>query len=157
MSVNLIPQFATDNVKAGMSRLYGGVVTPNVADNRQGFTYVAWSESTLLPFLTNTPTCGQATDMYTWPRIDQKRMSKLTGGKRRKIQQQPRKGKRQSVIVNVANRLIVGVRRKIRGELAKVDWKSKTKAKAATLKREMEQTGGGPSVVPPLTDLETVC
>nr|CAI5826033.1 unnamed protein product [Callosobruchus analis] len=37
---------------------------------------------------------------------------------------------------------------------ALTDWKSKTKTKAVTLKRENEKTGGGPKMLPPLTDLE---
>nr|CAI5855556.1 unnamed protein product [Callosobruchus analis] len=37
---------------------------------------------------------------------------------------------------------------------ALTDWKSKTKTKAVTLKRENEKTGGGPKMLPPLIDLE---
>nr|CAI5867921.1 unnamed protein product [Callosobruchus analis] len=42
------------------------------------------------------------------------------------------------------------------GEKSIDSWrkKSKTKTKAVTLKRENEKTGGGPKMLPPLTDLE---
>lgn len=37
---------------------------------------------------------------------------------------------------------------------ALVDWKSKTKSKAAKIKKEIGKTGGGPGEYAPLSDLE---
>nr|CAH7753539.1 unnamed protein product [Callosobruchus chinensis] len=80
--------------------------------------------------------------------------TELLGGKFNSSQGKAKANQLWLTLANRLNSLGFGEKSVESWRKALVDWKSKMKAKAATLKQAMEQTGGGPSIVPPLTDLE---